>query len=235
MSTSATIVPQAATVDETVDGTGGKDNPGDRLGGGSSSGHGVAMRPEYVPYLADFTAEAWLGFLREEEVYRARGGESCHELKQLILEEPFELIDLVLGGVAKLNSIELREKINAYFAPPDRRGMLAEFEKLAMPRQSGEQAEIVNTTRVHKYLGGWQRTLKLCPAGGDNRPKEKLLVKTFIRGLQPRLLQLRVDAEYVESIKEALAVTLEEVQRIYRAQVLLGWDSAAKSRPAGPH
>ena len=205
---------------------------------GGLSKRAVEVRGEQVPVLEKFGFDEWKSFIDQEETARIQSlGEVEYKLVQFIKEEPLSLIEVALdmdaAELAALSNDEFRSKMTRYFAPPDRRGVLVEMEALAMPKPKGDERDIVTEPAFHKYLVEWKALLKRCPAGTDESPPDKLIVKAFNNGLQPRVVRLRSEAENHKSIDKAMQWTLRDVKQLAQAQKALGLVKPTGATPSG--
>ena len=183
------------------------------LEGGAAAAQGtskrtVEVRGEQLPVLEKFGFEEWKTFIDQEETARIQSlGEVEYKLVQFIKEEPLSLIEVALDldadQLAALTNAEFRDRMMKYFAPPDKRGVLVEMEALAMPKPKPEERDVVTEPAFHQYLVEWKALLKRCPAGTDDSPPDKLIVKAFHNGLQPRVVGLRSEAENHKSTDKA--------------------------------
>ena len=137
---------------------------------------------------------------------------------------------LAPGVFVRLSNEHVVAMLTSELGPVDENNAGMIFEKLTMVKQSVPYANMVEAM---KYLRDWKIAEQWC---AHHRPKEKFLIKQFIKGIYPKKLRSVLDMHGFKKLKSVRDRFLQEYKVLVRARRALsctgGLDDEAYSASA---
>lgn len=176
-----------------------------------------------APFLSKLTAASWASFLTEYETYAARGG--IQPLTNLISAATTRIIRLKAPESAQMDPQEFVEAVSAFFAPPSALESFDNFTKIKMPNSAFSMDALL------EYVMAYDKMEVICARVLPPVPR---LIKTFIAALRPSRVGERVRFREPETLAEAKAYAVEELEQLLHMSQEVAMAAPATVRVQGP-
>ena len=196
----------------------------------------------WLPVLKTVTRHAWSSFKIEWESYTQKGGSQplvraisstvLPVLKLRLRKATYELdgasVKLDLAS-AQTPDAAIIDAIDALYAPRSRAAALDRYRAISM-RKNDSLAEDPVVSYCSQHLLLHESILK------ETRPAAKAIVRAFVDGLRPALLQEEVRAMAPSSLEEAAEASLDVIESLsrYSGKLVPVVDSPASRKFQGP-